>query len=264
VHHDADDKKAQSSADELAALRARVAELTQKMDELTAAAAQARADEQALRLNEARFRTLATSAPVGIFETDPAGECIFVNERWSQITGTPCEEGLGSGWTRSIHPEDRERVFSTWLAAAQQGREFSMEYRFCPRQGAVTWVVVSAVGLRDDSGVIVKYIGTVTDINANKLETLLTGISSSHARVAILDITGVSTVDTQVANALIRAAKAVRLLGAQMVLSGIRPEVAQTFISLGVDLQGIITCGTLQAGVAYAIRSSGEGAQQSG
>lgn len=70
----------------------------------------------------------------------------------------------------------------------------------------------------------------------------------------IVDITGVALVDTQVANALIRASQAVALLGAQVVLTGIRPEVAQTLVGLGVDLSSIVTRSTLRDGIHYALR----------
>jgi anti-anti-sigma regulatory factor len=86
------------------------------------------------------------------------------------------------------------------------------------------------------------------------VETLLHGIALSSAQVAILDITGVSVVDTQVANGLISAAQAVRLLGAQVMLTGIRPEVAQVLVSLSIDLSGIITCSSLQSGIALAMK----------
>jgi len=86
------------------------------------------------------------------------------------------------------------------------------------------------------------------------LETLLTGIQDQQADLAIIDITGVNFVDTQVAHALIQAARAVKLLGAQVVLTGLRPEVAQTLVSLGVDLSDIVTRGTLQSGIAYGLR----------
>ncbi len=75
-------------------------------------------------------------------------------------------------------------------------------------------------------------------------------------RVAILDITGVPVVDTQVANALLHAAQAVQLLGAAVILTGIRPEVAQTLVGMGVDLRGMITRSTLQSGIAYALEHS--------
>jgi rsbT co-antagonist protein RsbR len=101
--------------------------------------------------------------------------------------------------------------------------------------------------------VVMPLIGAVDSTRAQQvLETLLQGIASSGAQVAILDITGVPLVDTQVANALIHAAQAVKLLGAQVVLTGIRPEVAQTLVGLGTDLSGIVTRSNLQSGIAYA------------
>jgi rsbT co-antagonist protein RsbR len=102
---------------------------------------------------------------------------------------------------------------------------------------------------------VMPLIGAVDSQRAQQvIETLLEGIARSGAVVAILDITGVPVVDTQVANALLRAAQAVKLLGAQILLTGIRPEVAQTLVGLGADLSGIVTCGSLQTGIAYATR----------
>lgn len=86
------------------------------------------------------------------------------------------------------------------------------------------------------------------------MNTLLSGVAERRATTVILDITGVSVVDTQVANALIQSAQAVKLLGAEAVLTGIRPEVAQTLVQLGVSLQGVVTRGTLQDGIAYALK----------
>jgi PAS domain S-box-containing protein len=96
-------------------------------------------------------------------------------------------------------------------------------------------------------------IGAIDTQRAQQvLAALLRGIEESRARIAILDITGVPVVDTQVAKTLIIAAQGVRLLGAEIVLTGIRPEVAQTLVGLGIDLGGIITRSTLQRGIAYA------------
>jgi rsbT co-antagonist protein RsbR len=76
-------------------------------------------------------------------------------------------------------------------------------------------------------------IGAVDSRRAHKMtEALLTGIAATQAHVAILDITGVSLVDTQVANAFVQAAQAVQLLGATVILTGIRPEVAQTLVGM--------------------------------
>jgi rsbT co-antagonist protein RsbR len=102
--------------------------------------------------------------------------------------------------------------------------------------------------------VVMPLIGALDSRRAQQvIDTLLDGIASTHAQVVILDITGVSMVDTQVANGLIRAAQAVRLLGAEAVLTGIRPEVAQALVGLGIDLSSIVTRSTLQSGIAYAI-----------
>lgn len=104
-----------------------------------------------------------------------------------------------------------------------------------------------------DSVVIMPLIGAVDTRRAQQmLETLLHGISVMHTRFAILDITGVPIVDTQVAHVLIQAAQSVRLLGGQVILTGIRPEVAQTLVGLGVNLNDLIVRGNLQSGVAYA------------
>jgi rsbT co-antagonist protein RsbR len=82
------------------------------------------------------------------------------------------------------------------------------------------------------------------------INTLLEGVSNSRAQNVIIDITGVPVVDTQVANTLVQAAQSVRLLGAQVVLSGIRPEVAQILVSLGIDLATIPTKASLQSAIA--------------
>jgi rsbT co-antagonist protein RsbR len=99
-------------------------------------------------------------------------------------------------------------------------------------------------------------IGTIDSGRAQQvLETLLEGVATHQAQVAILDITGVQVIDTQVADALIRAARAVKLLGAQAVLTGIQPRIAQTLVHLGVDLSSIVTRSSLQSGIAYALKS---------
>ena len=67
-------------------------------------------------------------------------------------------------------------------------------------------------------------------------------------------VAGVQIVDTQVANALLRAAQAVKLLGAQVIITGIRPEVAQTLVTLGADLSNIITRSNLQSGITHALK----------
>jgi anti-anti-sigma regulatory factor/HAMP domain-containing protein len=83
------------------------------------------------------------------------------------------------------------------------------------------------------------------------LDTLLKGVTTHRAQLAILDITGVPVMDTQAAHGLLQVAQAVRLLGTQLVITGIRAEVAQSLIDQGIDLKGIVTRRTLQEGLAF-------------
>ncbi|WP_438025149.1 PAS domain-containing protein [Sorangium sp. So ce233] len=85
------------------------------------------------------------------------------------------------------------------------------------------------------------------------MERLLDGIVQHQFHTAILDVTGVKDVDAESADALLRIARAARLLGAQLVLTGIGPDTAQTLVDLGVDLTGIATRSTLQSAIAHAL-----------
>lgn len=108
-----------------------------------------------------------------------------------------------------------------------------------------------------DSVMIMPLIGTIDSQRAQMvMESLLEGVDRHQADLVILDITGVSVVDTQVAQAFVQAAQAVRLLGAKVMLTGIQPQIAQTLVQLGADLSGIITRGSLQSGIAVALRKA--------
>jgi PAS domain S-box-containing protein len=79
---------------------------------------------------EAVFASLAEILPVGIFHADPLGNCLYVNERWCQISGLKFEESRGMGWLNGIYPSDRELVEAEWNESVQEKRHFSLEYRF--------------------------------------------------------------------------------------------------------------------------------------
>ncbi|MEM8532913.1 MAG: PAS domain-containing protein [Chloroflexota bacterium] len=102
--------------------------------------------------------------------------------------------------------------------------------------------------------VVMPLIGIMNSDRAQRiLETLLSGVAEHQAYLVIIDITGVRDVDTQIAQVLVHAAQAVRLLGSRVMLTGIQPQIAQTLIELGADLSGIITQSTLQRGIATAL-----------
>ena len=106
--------------------------------------------------------------------------------------------------------------------------------------------------------VVMPLIGSMDATRAEDfLTAALEGAESRRARVVIIDITGMKHVDTSVGATLVRAALALRLIGAEVVLTGIRAEIARTLVSLGVDLP-VNTRSNLQSGIAYALSISGE------
>ncbi|NEQ20966.1 MAG: PAS domain S-box protein, partial [Microcoleus sp. SIO2G3] len=124
--------------------------------------------EEARRESEIRFGTLASHAPVGIFMTDPEGNCLYVNERWCEMAGMSLEAAQATGWVSALHPDDRERVADLWYQAAQNKQVFAAEYRFQTPQGKVTWIQGSATALQRGTGELTGYLGTLTDITDRK------------------------------------------------------------------------------------------------
>ncbi len=106
-----------------------------------------------------------------------------------------------------------------------------------------------------DQVLVLPLIGTLDTRRSQKLtEALLTDIAATQTRVTIIDITGVPAVDSAVANHLLKTVAAVELLGAECVITGIRPEVAQTIVHLGLDLSGVETLSNLAEGLKWAFQ----------
>jgi len=102
---------------------------------------------------------------------------------------------------------------------------------------------------------LVPLIGGIDTRRAGQvMQDLLEAVAHTQAQVVIVDITGVPVVDTSVASYLVRAIQAAQLLGCQSLLVGIRPEIAQTLVGLGVDFSQITTRATLQNGLEYALK----------
>lgn len=101
---------------------------------------------------------------------------------------------------------------------------------------------------------VMPLIGTIDTERAKQImENLLTGVVKHRSEVVLIDITGVPVVDTMVAHHIIQAAEAVRLVGAKCILCGIRPEIAQTIVNLGINLNEVITKNTLKKGIEVAL-----------
>jgi anti-anti-sigma factor len=112
-------------------------------------------------------------------------------------------------------------------------------------------ISVPIIPITEDA-LVVPLVGAIDSARAGQLlDDLLGMIERLRTRTIILDVTGVAVIDTQVAASLLRVSAAARLMGAETVLVGIRPEVAQTLVGLGVDLDTIHTAASLQDGLAF-------------
>jgi len=109
-----------------------------------------------------------------------------------------------------------------------------------------------------DGILAIPMIGTLDSARTQVvMETLLNKVVETGAQIAILDITGVPTVDTLVAQHLLKTVTALRLMGAECIISGVRPQIAQTIVHLGVDLQGVVTKANLADALALALKRTG-------
>jgi rsbT co-antagonist protein RsbR len=105
---------------------------------------------------------------------------------------------------------------------------------------------------------ILPIIGVIDSQRAKQLtEQLLRGIRNNRAKVVVVDITGVPTIDSTVANHLVQTVEASRLMGASVIITGLSSEIAQTLVTIGVDLSKMNAVGDLQGGIEEAERLLG-------
>ncbi len=153
--------------------------------------------QQGLRESEDRYSTLTQSVPVGIFHTDPDGAAVWVNPAMADIIGLSFEESLGMGWTRALHPDDRQGVFEAWRNASEAGEAYVREHRFVLPDGQVRWVMCRAVGVKDGQGRSLGAVGSVTDVTEAKSAALLKdhviGLVSHELRSPLISIRGALT-----------------------------------------------------------------------
>ena len=147
-----DSKKTKSQLlEELAALRRRVAVL----------------EAAPLHDREERFRAMADASPVRMFLVDAQGKNVYSNHVWCQVTGYTFNEALGDGWSKVIHPKDRDRVFSEWEAYRRNHTTFDHVLRYLSKDGKVIWVRVRISPVRDGTSLL-GHVGVVEDITEHR------------------------------------------------------------------------------------------------
>jgi PAS domain S-box-containing protein len=121
--------------------------------------------ERSLRESEARFRSMADSAPVLIWMSGPDKLCTFFNRSWLVFTGRPLARELGDGWVEGVHADDVERCIAIYVNAFDGRREFEMDYRLRRHDGEYRWVFDKGVPRYGPDGAFLGYIGSAEDIS---------------------------------------------------------------------------------------------------
>src|SRR6267142_2579325 len=121
-----------------------------------------------LRNSEKKLRQVIDTIPTLAWSILPDGSNEFLNKRWHEYTGLSAEESHGSGWQAAIHPEDRTPLLQKWQGLLISGEPGEMEARLRRHDGVFRWFLMRVEPLRDDTGKIVRWYGTCTDIETLK------------------------------------------------------------------------------------------------
>ena len=130
--------------------------------------------QQELQRSEERYRILAESIPQFVWASDADGTKIFCNQRYLDYIGAGSLTQLDSSWLMSVHPDERDRVISTWQHAVATGEPYTCEYRMRRKDGVYRHFLARATASRNADGAVERWMGSTTDIHDQKLaETAL-------------------------------------------------------------------------------------------
>jgi len=142
----------------------RTAELRSTVEELQREIGERQRTEQALRESERRFRIMADTAPVMIVTSDLNQRATFFNKVWLDFTGHTLEQELGTGWTASVHPDDREDCMTRMASSFAAGQECNLQYRLRRVDGEYRLLMCKGVPRVEAGGGFAGYIGSLVDI----------------------------------------------------------------------------------------------------
>lgn len=143
-----------------------------KKEEKTAAADLLQKDDHGLQESEARFRLMADTAPVLLWESGTDALCNYFNQSWLDFTGRTLAQEMGNGWAEGVHTEDFQGCLDTYLDAFKAARKFTMEYRLRRADGEYRWLLDNGVPRFAADGSFLGFIGSCVDITERRhLET---------------------------------------------------------------------------------------------
>jgi PAS domain S-box-containing protein len=140
---------------------------------------------QQIRQSEERYRILSEVVAVGLFRFDAEGQCVYVNNRWCEMTGRPASVAMGMGWVETVHPEDIDQLLSDWTKAYESDGHYQGEARYLRPDGSIVWFYGEVLPEFDDNGNIVSYVGSLTDISDRKKNEEALRLSEAKQRALI-------------------------------------------------------------------------------
>lgn len=130
---------------------------------------QQRVNAAAVADSDRMFRTLADTMPQMVWSTLPDGYHDYYNARWYEYTGVPAGSTDGEAWNGMFHVDDQARAWDKWRHSLKSGDPYEIEYRLRHHSGDYRWTLGRALPIRDANGVIIRWIGTCTDIHEQRL-----------------------------------------------------------------------------------------------
>lgn len=146
--------------------------------------------------SEAKFKALADSAPMLVWQCNRNGRCTYVNQSWVKFRGRTVEEELLTGWLKGVHPDDRKQLTDAYRDAAEKREPFRVEYRLRRGDGTYRWLLSSGVPTYDEAGAWSGYVGSAMDFTDRKIAEDQLKASEAQLRNIIYSNTiGVATLD---------------------------------------------------------------------